>query len=74
MKILVMRKTETLYYAAEELAKYLNMMDGTESTVIDFGESDIKLGLFADLGLPSDDVYDDMLDDVVEVEINNGKG
>ena len=51
MKILVMRKTETLKYAAEELAKYLNMMDGTEANIIDFGEADIKLGLFEDLAI-----------------------
>ncbi len=74
MKILIVRKTETIRYAAEELAKYLNMMDGTEAKIIDFGEADIKLGLFADFGLPSDDVDDAMLDDVVEININQGKG
>lgn len=74
MKIIPLRKTETLIYAAEELAKYLKMMDGTEAAVIDFGDADIKLGLFADLGLSDGDVDDPMLDDVVEVEINDKKG
>ena len=74
MKIIPLRKTETLIYAAEELAKYLKMMDGTEAAVIDFGDADIKLGLFADLGLSDGDVDDPMLDDVVEVEIKDKKG
>ena len=58
MKIITLRHTETIKYAAQELAKYLEMMDGTVSAVIDFGDADIKLGLFADLGLPTDDVDD----------------
>lgn len=74
MKILTARKSETIIYAAEELAKYLNMMDGTSAELIDFGNADIKLGLFSDLGLSDDDVNDAMLDDVVEVEICGKKG
>ena len=74
MKILIAKNTETLRYAAEELSKYLNMMDGTEATVVESGEGDVTLGLFADLGRPADDVNDAMLDDVIEVEIKNKKG
>jgi hypothetical protein len=74
MKISVARDTETLVYAANELAKYLNMMDGTEATVGVGNEGDVRLGLFSDLGLPFDDVDDAMLDDVVEVEISDKKG
>ena len=74
MKIITLRHTETIKYAAQELAKYLEMMDGTRADVIDFGDSDIKLGLFSDLGLFDGDVDDAMLDDVVEVEIKNKKG
>ena len=74
MKILIAKNTETLRYAAEELAKYLFMMDGTEATVVESGDADVTLGLFADLGLDGSDVFDAMLDDVVEVEIKNKKG
>ena len=74
MKILTARKSETIIYAAEELAKYLKMMDGTSAELIDFGNADIKLGLFSDLGLSDDDVNDAMLDDVIEVEICGKKG
>ena len=74
MKIFVTRQSETLIYAADELAKYLGMMDGTEAQVVYCGEADIRLGLFSDFGLPCDDVRDAMLDDVVEVEICNKKG
>lgn len=74
MKIVTLRHTETVKYAAEELAKYLEIIDGTVSEIVDFGDADIKLGLFADLGLFAGDVDDPMLDDVVEVEIKNKKG
>lgn len=74
MIIIKAQKTETITYAAEELAKYLNMMDGTEATIVDSGDADITLGLFADLGLSAHDVRDAMIDDVVEVKINRKKG
>ena len=74
MKIVTLRHTETVKYAAEELAKYLEIIDGTVSEIVDFGDADIKLGLFADLGLFAGDVDDPMLDDVVEVEIKNKMG
>lgn len=74
MKLWIAQSSETLLYAAEELAKYMHMMDGTDAVISPDPDADIKLGLFADLGLPADDVNDPMLDDVVEVQIKDRRG
>jgi len=74
MKLWIAQNSETLIYAANELAKYMHMMDGTVANISSDQDADIKLGVFGDLGLPDDDVKDAMLDDVVEVQIANKQG
>ena len=74
MKILLLRDTETLRYAAEELGKYLEMMDGTRAETVTCGEGDITLGLLSDLGLSEDGVRDRMIDDLIDVRISGMRG
>ena len=73
MKIIALRNTETVLYAAEELKKYLEMMDADVKADIteDASAEGIKLGLLSDLSLDSSDVLDDMIDDVVDVKIDS---
>lgn len=73
MNIGILRDTETIRYAAEEFAKYLNMMDGTKCEIT-VGEGDITLGILSDLSLCDSDVKDAMYDDVIDVKIDNMKG
>ena len=73
MKILLKHNTETIRYAAEELSRYLEMMDGTKS-VISLDAGDIELGFLHDFRLNSDDVADAMIDDVIDVKIDGLKG
>lgn len=73
MKIKIVRGTETLRYAAEELAKYLKMMDADVDAEIEVScgrDGGIVLGLLSDLGLRDDDVDDDMIDDVIDVDVD----
>ena len=73
MKILIKHDTETIRYAAEELSKYLAMMDGITAEIsLDAG--DIELGFLSDLSLSADDVDDAMIDDVIDVNIDSLKG
>lgn len=76
MKIVILRNTETLNYAAEELKKYLEMMDSSVSAEIttDKNEEGITLGLLSDLALDESDVNDPMIDDVVDVKIDSLRG
>lgn len=73
MKIYIVRENETLRYAAEELLKYLSMMDGTQGEIL-VGkalEDGIAMGLLADFGLDAHDVDDDMIDDVIDLSIRD---
>ena len=73
MKIYLPRKSETLCYAAEELARCLKQMDATLSpTVTDTPAKDaITLGLLSELGLPTDDVGDPVIDDVIDINVKS---
>lgn len=73
MKIIVLRNTETVNYAAEELKKYLEMMDGDICAEItnEQDEEGIALGLLSDFGLSTSDVNDAMIDDVVDVRVDS---
>lgn len=76
MKIIILRKTETIMYAADELKKYLSMVDPSvvaEITEGNDGEG-IVLGLLSDLGLDVSDVKDAMIDDVIDVNIDCLRG
>ena len=64
MRILLTKENETLRYAAEELAKYLSLMDATISCEIAVGggiadaENAVVLGLLSELGRDASDVSD----------------
>lgn len=74
MKIKLIRDNETIRYAAEELKKYLKMMDESiDAEIVDNakeGENTVSLGLLSDFGLNDSDVKDAMIDDVIDVDIN----
>ena len=74
MKIKLIRDNETIRYAAEELKKYLKMMDESIDAEIcntaEKGENTVSLGLLSDFGLDDSDVNDAMIDDVIDVDIN----
>ncbi len=78
MKIFYLRENETLRYAAEELAKYYVMMTGREAPEIAYGDKRcacaINLGLLSDLSRPAEDVSDAVLEDVLDISVENGKG
>ncbi len=78
MKILYLKDSETLRYAAEELAKYYEMMTDRKPSAVSFANAPEKdavtLGLLADLGRPDGDVTDPVLEDVLDISIENGKG
>ena len=76
MKIILSRQTETLIYAAEELKKYIELVDPSvlAEIVNDDAADGIKLGLLSDFGLDASDVSDAMIDDVVDVDIKNLSG
>lgn len=77
MKIQIVRNTETLRYAAEELLKYLKMMspalDG-EIAVGPYDPSAMNLGLLSDFGLSEEGVQDAMIDDLVDVKVDSLAG
>ena len=78
MKILYLRENETLRYAAEELAKYYEMMTKKKVSSVAYAktpEADaVNLGLLSDFSRPSDDVTDPVLDDVLDIGIEGGQG
>ena len=77
MNIILLRDSETMRYAAEELQKYLCRMDGEISATVctDRSASDgIALGHLADLSLSTDGVQDAMTDDVIDIDVQNLRG
>lgn len=82
MIIKLWHKDETAVYAAEELKKYLDMMDYgfcenivfTESAKTDFEDGVIKLGLLDDFGFDTSDVRDYACDDVLYIDVKDGSG
>ncbi len=71
-------ETETVKYAAEELKKYLEMVDSSVRAEISSAPvraaGGITLGLLSELSLYDGDVDDAMIDDVVDVDIENLQG
>lgn len=68
MKIYIPYKSETICYAAEELAKYITAMTSQKVEICE-NEGDIVLGI-----LPSGSVKDTLIDDKYIINIENGKG
>jgi hypothetical protein len=73
----------TVKYAADEMKKYLDMVTGTlgfakiqkvNALPKKASNGKILLGLLADFDLPTDEVEDSMLDDVIDVKIEGGTG
>ena len=73
MEIRILKENETVRYAAEELKKYLKLVDESvdaEITVAPIKSNEgITLALLSELGLSVDDVDDPLVDDVVDVDI-----
>lgn len=76
MKIIIRRNAETALYAAEELKKYIEMVDSEVKCEIteDKNAEGIHLGLLCDFGLNESDVSDAMIDDVVDAKVDSLKG
>lgn len=79
MKIITAHREETAVYAAEELKKYLDIMcpgfsEGIVYTDTPNSEDGIVLALMSELGLPTPEVKDPVTDDIMYVDIENGKG
>jgi len=79
--VCVKREDVTLGFAAEELVKYLRMMDGglAVHAVRQSGEqpdqhSAMCLGLIEDFGLPSRDLDDPRFDDYYLIRVGDGEG
>lgn len=76
MRILYTHNEETVVYAAEELKKYIVAMSGGEicpdiCCVADasFAPDAILLATLADLDLEKGEVYDPVLDDIIDVDV-----
>ncbi len=73
-------REETAVYAAEELKKYLDMVDpgfciGIEYTdKCDTTEGVITLALMSEFGLPTPEVKDIVTDDILYIDVENGSG
>ena len=71
MKIYVLRSNPTVWFAAEELKKYLRMMmpDAGDFFISEdpSAKDGFRLGLLEDFGLP-DEAEDPVLDDVIHVD------
>lgn len=78
MKILLKRRNETIEYAAEELKKYITVMSRglIAPTVSENGEDSegIVLGLLSDLSLDESDLFDAVVDDIIDVSVKDGIG
>lgn len=70
MNIVVKHEESTVYYAKEEIMRYLKLIDNNAL----ISDIEISLGLLEDFGLSTDDVNDKFYDDVVDIDIKNGSG
>ena len=68
----------TVDFAAEELKKYIRMMQPDAGDVIisyaPEAKDGFRLGLMQDLGLDTSDVYDTELDDIIYIDADNNGG
>jgi len=79
MKISYTRAHETVAYAAEELKKYIEMMDSSAAVTVEEGDISsakdcIKLGLLEDFSLSTEDLEDPFDCDIYDVKIAEGRG
>jgi len=74
MKIGILKDSETMRYAAQELAKYIPMVDCSVNCEIICGTGDITLGILSQLGLCDSDVDDPVIDDVIDIRVDALRG
>lgn len=78
LKIIVLNPSQTVEYAASELAKYLGMMsqnDEVACIVNDVNERNgIALGLFDDFGISTEGLNDPTVDDAIDIETKASVG
>ena len=78
MKICSLRQEETFLYAAQELQKYLLRMCPETQIAVEAAKGQdsgaICLGLLSDFGLPCENVTDPVIEDVIDIRIEQGKG
>ncbi|MBP3605692.1 MAG: DUF4838 domain-containing protein [Clostridia bacterium] len=78
MRIVYLHENETLRYAAQELSRYYVRMTGNSAPEISYAEAPceraITLGLLSALSRPAQDVSDPVLEDVIDIRVENGKG
>lgn len=73
-------REETAVYAAEELKKYLDMIDPGFCSEIEYtdkaerAEGAIVLALMSEFGLPTPEVKDPVTDDILYIDIKDGEG
>lgn len=76
--IYLLRQNETIYYAAQELCKYLSVMSGNkESIAINkncIRDDGLQLGLSEDFGIEIAGVMNSEKDDAIYVNVRNSKG
>lgn len=83
MKILTVRDTETMRYAAEELVKYIRMISDCQimpelafvDALPEVLEADtVVLGLLEELSLDTSDLFDPFIEDILDIDVKNGCG
>ncbi len=80
MDILLLRDTETIRYAAEELSKYIRLMSDCElipqiyTDAEKSSEAIIRLGLLSDLSLDESDLFDAFVEDILDIAVDGGSG
>lgn len=80
MRILTTRREETAIYAADELKKYLNLMDPDMPVEIGYtdkaerADDAIVLALMSEFSLDTSEMKDPMTDDILYIDVENGSG
>ena len=80
MKIIPLQSNETIQYAALELQKYITQMSRGQLVpeIVHDKTADrddaIVLGLLEELGLDTSDLFDAFIEDILDINVNNGAG
>ncbi len=75
MRIYITQDTETLRYAAEELASYLWRVGNVRAEIaVGKGTDGITLGLLSELGLSTEGLRDPFFDDIVDLRVEGLRG
>ncbi len=81
MKIIVKQSSAPARFAAEELARYVYLMMGGSLPVVEYDanavvdqEETIVLGLLSDFSLDQSEVKDAVIEDLIDIRVEDGKG